>query len=52
MFKAQKYFVISQSNFFGSKNSFLSITYIVVGSVCLVIAIAFLVKKLMKKKKN
>lgn len=50
-FEGEKYFVVSQSNFFGSKNEFLSITYIVVGGLCFIISIAFLVKKLMKKRK-
>lgn len=50
-FNGEKYFVVTQSNFFGSRNDFLSITYLVVGGTCLVIGIAFLIKKLMKKNK-
>ena len=49
-FGGQKYFVISQSNFFGSKNDFLSITYLVVGGLCLLIGMLFLGKKIIKNK--
>ena len=49
-FNGAKYFVVTQSNFFGSKNDFLSITYIVVGGLCLIIGVVFLVKKIMKNK--
>lgn len=49
-FSGEKYFVISQANFFGSKNDFLSITYLVVGGLCLVIGFLFLGKKIMKNK--
>ena len=50
-FEGEKYFVVSQANFFGSKNDFLGISYILVGSLCLIIAIVFLVKKIFKRKK-
>ena len=42
--------MVSQSNFFGSKNDFLSITYLVVGGLCLLIGMLFLGKKIVKNK--
>jgi hypothetical protein len=36
-----KYFVLSTVNSFGGKNNFLGISYIIVGSICIVMAIAF-----------
>lgn len=50
-FNGEKLFVLSQANFFGSKNDFLSITYLTVGGICLVIGFLFLGKKLMKRRK-
>ena len=44
--------MVSTSNFFGSKNEFLSISYIVVGGICLVFGCVFLGKKIMKKCKS
>ena len=49
-FNGEKYFVVSQANFFGSKNDFLSITYLVVGGLCLLIGMLFLGKKIVKNK--
>jgi hypothetical protein len=43
MFKGEKYFVLSTVNSFGGKNSFLGISYLVVGSLCIVMAIVFLI---------
>lgn len=40
-FKGDKLFVLSTVNSFGGKNSFLGISYIVVGSICVVMSIAF-----------
>lgn len=37
----KKYFVISTVNAFGGKNSFLGISYIVIGGICIVMAILF-----------
>ena len=42
-FDGQKFFVLSTVNSFGGKNSFLGISYIVVGSICIVMAILFLI---------
>jgi hypothetical protein len=47
----EKYFVLSTSNFFGSKSNFLSISYISVGSVCCLMGFLFLMRKLSKKNK-
>jgi len=47
-FNTKKWFVLSTSNFFGSRNEFLSIVYLVLGCICVVIGSAFLVKKCRK----
>ena len=49
-FDGNKSFVLSTTNALGGKNYFLAICYIVVGSLCLVFAIIFLVAFLKKKK--
>lgn len=41
---AKKHFVVSTANAFGGKNVFLAISYIVVGSICSVITLGFLIK--------
>lgn len=41
-FEGKKHFVISTVNAFGGKNYFLGISYIVVGGLCVVIAVLFL----------
>ena len=52
-FKGEKYFVISTVNSFGGKNSFLGIAYIVVGGLCIVMAIVFFIGyKIHNKKKD
>jgi hypothetical protein len=48
-FDGDKGFVLSTTNALGGKNYFLAICYIVVGSLCLVFAIIFLVAFLKKK---
>jgi hypothetical protein len=40
-FEGEKYFVLSTVNAFGGKNSFLGISYICVGGICLVMALLF-----------
>jgi hypothetical protein len=45
----KKSFVLSTTNALGGKNYFLAICYIVVGSLCIVFAIIFLVAFLKKK---
>lgn len=49
-FGAEKYFVLSTSSVFGSKNLFLSVMYLVMGFLCLVVGGVFLVRKLKKQK--
>ena len=48
-FDGTKSFVISTTNEFGGKNYFLAICYIVVGALCFVFALIFLVAFLRKK---
>lgn len=43
-FNGKKHFVVSTANAFGGKNVFLAISYIVVGSICSVITLGFLIK--------
>lgn len=49
-FGAEKYFVLSTSSVFGSKNLFLSVMYLVMGFLCLVVGGVFLGRKLKKQK--
>ncbi|TKR70516.1 hypothetical protein L596_022537 [Steinernema carpocapsae] len=42
-FHAKKHFIISSTSWVGGKNSFLGITYMVVGSLCIVLGCIFLV---------
>lgn len=42
-FTGEKFFVLSTVNAFGGKNSFLGISYLVVGSICIILAIAFVI---------
>ncbi len=42
-FSGQKLFVLSTVNSFGGKNNFLGISYIVVGSICVLMAVAFII---------
>lgn len=42
-FNGSKTFVLSTVNAFGGKNNFLGISYIVVGSICILMAIAFII---------
>jgi len=52
-FDGQKWFVMSTTGPFGGKNIFLSVSYLVVGCVCVVISILFWIKKIaMDKKKS
>lgn len=43
-FDGEKYVVLSTANALGGKNEFLGIAYIVVGSISIVLAIAFLLR--------
>lgn len=51
-FNGKKSFVLSTTNALGGKNYFLAICYIVVGSLCIVFAVIFLVAYLKKKSSN
>jgi hypothetical protein len=51
-FDGKKSFVLSTTNALGGKNYFLAICYIVVGALCIVFAIIFLVAFLKKKRSN
>lgn len=51
-FGGKKSFVLSTTNALGGKNYFLAICYIVVGSLCIVFAVIFLVAYLKKKNSN
>ena len=48
-FDGKKSFVLSTTNALGGKNYFLAICYIVVGALCIVFAIIFLIAFLKKK---
>jgi hypothetical protein len=48
-FEGKKSFVLSTTNALGGKNYFLAICYIVVGSLCIVFAIIFLIAFLKKR---
>lgn len=50
-FKGKKFLVISTTSWFGGKNSFLGIAYIVVGALCLVLSGLFLTKHKMSPRK-
>lgn len=51
-YEGSKYFVLSTTNALGGKNYFLAICYLVVGSLCIVFAIIFLIAFIRKTKKN
>jgi len=51
-FSGKKAVVLSTTNAFGGKNMFLAVAYLVVGSVCMLIALMFSVKKMMSPNKN
>ena len=42
-FKGKKYLILSTVNAFGGKNSFLGISYIVLGAISIVLAIVFII---------
>lgn len=49
-FNGKKTIVLSTTNAFGGKNTFLAVAYLVVGSVCMLIAIAFTFKKILSRR--
>ena len=44
VFRGQKFVVLSTTGWIGGKNNFLGLAYIIVGSVCVALALAFLLK--------
>lgn len=48
-FEGKKSFVLSTTNALGGKNYFLAICYIVVGSLCILFAVIFLIAFLKKR---
>lgn len=51
-YDGKKYFVLSTTNAFGGKNYFLAICYLVVGSLCFVFALVFLIGYLKQRKEK
>jgi len=51
-FQGQKFLVFSTTNAFGGKNEFLAICYLVVGGLCLVFALFFLIAHCKDKNKE
>jgi len=43
-FEGEKAFVVSTTSWLGGKNSFLGYAYIIVGIICVLLAIAFYIK--------
>lgn len=50
-FKGGKHFVLSTTSWIGGKNSFLGYAYVVVGAICVALALAFLAKQLISPRK-
>jgi hypothetical protein len=49
-FGGEKSLVLTQTNAFGGKNIFLASCYIIVGGLCIIAALVFLVRKLIRSK--
>lgn len=49
-FGGEKSVVFTQTNAFGGKNVFLASCYIIVGGLCIIAAVVFLIRKLMRSK--
>lgn len=50
IFEGQKWFVLSETNAFGGRNEFLAYTYIAVGSLSIILAMAFALRKFKRPK--
>ena len=50
IFDGKKYFIISEISDFGGKNEFLAITFIVVGSISLLLGVLFIIFARIKPK--
>ena len=51
-FDGKKFLILSTVNVFGGKNTFLGISYIVLGAICIVLAIVFLIGYNIHQKKE
>ena len=51
-FYGKKFLLLSTANVFGGKNYFLGISYIVLGCICIVLAIVFIIGYNYNKKKE
>ncbi|MCQ2821173.1 MAG: CDC50/LEM3 family protein [archaeon] len=51
-YKGKKFIVLSTANGFGGKNKFLAYSYIVVGTLCILLVVAFLIYKQIRHKRN
>ena len=51
-FNGKKFLILSTVNVFGGKNTFLGVSYIVLGAICIVLAIVFLIGYNIHQKKN
>jgi len=51
VFKGNKHFVLSTTSWIGGQNFFLGYAYIIVGSICIALALAFLGKQLVSPRK-
>ena len=49
-FSGEKYIVLSQTNFLGGKNFFMGYSYVIVGSISLIFAIGFIIRKIYRPK--
>jgi hypothetical protein len=50
IFQGQKWVILSQTNSFGGKNEFLAYSYLVVGAISIILAIAFVLRKIRRPK--
>lgn len=49
-FEGEKYIVLSQANLLGGQNYFLGYSYLIVGGISLICAIAFIIRKIKRPK--
>ncbi len=50
IFGGQKWIILSQTNSFGGKNEFLAYSYLVIGAISIILAIAFVFRKIRRPK--
>ena len=51
-FDGKKFLILSTVNVFGGKNTFLGISYIVLGAICIVLAVVFIIGYNVHQKKE